>query len=306
MIKTYKLFILLSFLLTVSMCADSTSMAWLDLAPDARSAGMGGAQVAIVDNGFSPYWNPAGISHYSGFSGSNSNVYSDMKYLYGSYTGSFGLGHFSLTTMMMTLGGIKKTSYDGVRPVISGSDFALNNSLLMLTYASRLGDYLRLRDKAWKNPFTDNLYFGINFKLVNMSLYTSSASGFGVDVGVQYVVIPDMLYLGAVGNNIVPLNMSWSTGTKETFPTNTQIGIGYYFFDNWLLVADFVADDVRYGSELTLFEVLALRCGMNKTSYNAGLGLKMNMLSFDIAYTIPVTEYNYMDSSIRISTSYKF
>jgi hypothetical protein len=305
MIKTYKLFILMSFLLTISIGAESSSMAWLDLAPDARSAGMGGAQVAIVDNGFSPYWNPAGIAHYSGFSGSNSNVYGDMNYLYGSYTGSFGLGHYAVTTMMMTLGGIKNTSYVGGRPVISGSDFALNNSLLMLTYATSLGDYVRLRDKSWVNHFTDNFYIGTNLKLVNMSLYTSSASGFGIDVGIQYV-IPKLLYVGVVGYNVVPLNMSWSTGTKETFSTNTQIGVGYYLFDNLLLVADFVGNDVRYGSELSIFDVLALRCGMNKTSYNAGLGLKMDMLSFDIAYTIPLSEYNYMDSSIRISTSYKF
>ena len=288
--------------------AASNAGDWLDIAPDARSVGMGGSQVAVANDAFAPYWNPAGIYKKYGFAASNSNIFGLVNYNYGSYIHTFDFGSLGISYLSSGVDGIKSTTYASGRPVDSGSTFEATNMAIMLSYATSFQRMINLINKDWDNPITDSLKVGMNIKYISHKISTYSATGIGIDMGLQYSIY-DRVFIGAAIYNRIPVKLSWNNNIEEEFPKKSKLGLGWSVFDNFLLVADWKYEGYKFknitvGAEYVLFDSIAVRIGGNRDYYSAGIGINVYGLKIDTAYTIQTPAYDYMDPSIRVSISY--
>lgn len=144
---------------------------------------------------------------------------------------------------------------------------------------------------AYSKAFSNSIYGGINFKIINHSIPDASASGIALDVGVIYVTgEKDQARFGVALKNIGPKLKYTGDGfsikalfessdysvtvnqRSEDFelPTQLRIGASYDFYigeDNRLTVAgsfvsnSFTKDQFTLGLEYSLFDYLMLRGG---------------------------------------------
>lgn len=138
---------------------------------------------------------------------------------------------------------------------------------------------------------------GINIKLLQKDLYQVNGTGIGVDVGGMVLLDLDDLFLynwldelafGISLNNIVNTRMYWSSGKRDDIPMQLITGIGYsQTFDHFpikytllLQKNSLYANEIQYGAELTLFDVINVRGGFNYGYLQGGIGLKFGNLNY--------------------------
>ena len=176
MINRFKL--LSTFLLSI-ICAQNniatTSAAFLEIGPGARSIGMGSAYTAVADDPSTMYWNPAGIvniakpevqTFYSPWLVETQFYYNTAVVPMGAY-GNLGLSFTALTMdemMVRTVGDPEPSDY--------GQKFNAGNIAMGIAYAKKL---------------TDRFSFGIKTKFIQESIWQMSAQGFAVDIGTLYI-----------------------------------------------------------------------------------------------------------------------
>jgi hypothetical protein len=70
---------------------------FLNIGPDAKTLGMGGAQVAVANNAYAAYWNPAGIQGKLEMTSTFATLFNVVKYNYFGFTcpSKFGRVAFS-------------------------------------------------------------------------------------------------------------------------------------------------------------------------------------------------------------------
>jgi hypothetical protein len=141
----------------------------IDVSP--RSAGMAGANVAIIGDGYATNTNPAGLADVDKFTLAASNTFwpAGINLAYFSAVkptkiGVFGLSATSLTTGMME----RRTEF---QPDGTGQYFAASNTAIGLTYSQKLTDFFS---------------YGVTLKYVNETLAEYSAHTGVVDLGFLY------------------------------------------------------------------------------------------------------------------------
>ncbi|TVR79027.1 MAG: hypothetical protein EA412_07305 [Chitinophagaceae bacterium] len=154
----------------------STGFQFLKIEPDARSAAMGGAFIAVVDDVSSLYWNPAGLTQLDSqklhLQLSHSSYYSAINYQYagvawrlssqsviGASLYYLNTGDMNVTTEFMPFG--------------TGQTYRAVNMAAALSFAQVL---------------TQNFSFGITGKYINESIAEVTAQTAVVDFGFQYDV----------------------------------------------------------------------------------------------------------------------
>jgi len=157
----------------------------------ARYLAMGGSEIAAVTGLESIYWNPAGVD----FAPADANaMFSYRKYIadmnidYVALSGRFGdFGSLGIAFRYFNIGDINVTTLD--QPDGTGEILSPNYFVVGLTYSNRL---------------TDRVSIGVNFNIINESWGRVSATGFGIDAGVQYRNLMDVkgLALGVVIKNL--------------------------------------------------------------------------------------------------------
>ena len=267
---------------------------WLEIAPNARALGMGGAQIAGTNSAYAPFWNPASRSHMTEIGSTFASMPGEVSYQYFGAMHSFAFGRIGLGYLRVGLDGLQSTDLSAdLRPIVNGSDFSVANSAILVSYSGSLSSVLEV---------------GATAKIINNSIASATASGFALDLGVQYLVLKNV-QLGAVVYNALSPVISWSTGAEEAYPMKVKVGIHSLLSDD--LVFSFDADIIGYqntgihaGAEYWLNQLCALRAGYDKNALSIGVGIVYQGFRFDYAYTMASTDY--LDATSRFSLGYVF
>jgi len=166
----------------------------------ARGIATGGAFIANLTGLESIYYNPAGLDVTAQTEAMFSylNYIADINMSYFAAATSLGdVGSIGLSIKTMSFGDIPITTADF--PDGTGSTYSPSFIVLGLTYSKVI---------------TDRISVGTNIKLINETIVNTSATGFGIDVGVQYR-FDNRLSLGVALKNIGP-NMKYSGPDLQT------------------------------------------------------------------------------------------
>jgi hypothetical protein len=144
---------------------------------------------------------------------------------------------------------------------------------------------------------TDEISTGITGKYLYEGLLSDEATGFGIDVGLNYLTPIKNLSASAVIKNLGSMNQLGHEKTK--LPSEFRIG-GAYDFDlgenifNLISVFELqkylVTDDIHFNiaGEVFYNKLLALRAGYQSgyesRGFTAGIGLHWGNLGFDFAF----------------------
>jgi hypothetical protein len=322
MVKTlYTIFILIFFLLSM-LYGQKTKYggAFLELGVGPRALALGGANVALADDGYGSYWNPAGVAFTSQL---------QIATMYANLFNSLEKHSFvSISTPI--LGGVV-VSGSWIRLAVDDIPIYYDRDLDNTTLDQRLNSPGLFLDNPASGSFsfTNDAYFitvsrftrweadlgwqyfelpidigyGVNFKIIDISLYDKSASAVGIDGGVKVRVgLDDLmndeaygkLSIGLCVQDIFNTRISWNTDTKQQdlIARNWRYGFAYlqplHFINGQLaLVYDINSrydGSAHFGFEFVFKSLLALRIGSNSGNFTTGAGLSYWNIHLDYAY----------------------
>ena len=311
-----KLLIMVSLIFAQNNVA-TTSAAFLEIGPGARSLGMGSAYVSVANDASSLYWNPAGIVNVS--KPEVQSFYTpwlvETQYYYNTAVvplGPYGNLGFSFTAMTMDEM-IVRTVQDP-EPSDYGQKFDAGNISMGIAYAKKL---------------TDRFSFGFQTKFIQESIWQMNAQGFAIDIGTLFITKRDLRIgmsvsnfggkLGMEGNNtLVDIDVDeniygnndridGNLGTaKWPLPLMFRFGISREFTFASNMKCLFAVDAIHpnnnpeylnIGLEYSAMDMVFLRVGKSHTFYelsfqeddqNIGIGPEQG-LSFGagVKYQIP-------------------
>jgi hypothetical protein len=281
-----KIFLTISFLLI--LCSSLTyattgdggySAAFSRMGLGARALGMGGAFVAVADDGFASSFNPAGLVQLKRptFSASYRFMSLGRKLSYVSYQQPIkGGAAVGLYWINAGVSDVESRDYEGK---ITGE---LNNheNLVNFNFAKRI---------------VPQFSVGLNIKYSQSNLAIVDANTVGLDLGV--LITPyEKFRIGLAADNI-EMKYSWNSGkywqefdqigtdTKDEFPLNFKLGASYLLLKGRLLLS-MQADKnskqsarMHFGAEYQGLKYLAGRLGYNDGSFTFGLGVKHKVKS---------------------------
>ena len=261
--------------------ASSTGMAFLKNGGDAASTAMGGAAVSNSSGASAIYWNPAGLVSNK----SSEAIFSHQEWLAGSINQHIGIT-FPGNNISFGLGaafsGVSDIERRDERPTIEPLGyFSANSIAFSLSAAKAQGK---------------DIQFGVTLKLLYEKIFTYSANGIAVDLGIKKrlnfhdidaaVVVKDLGGMSSLNVESTQLPARITGGISGNFLPYSSSTI------NWSLDAGKYFDSsafLRFGGELALNKTLDLRAGYRKNSenssgYSAGFGINRKRYRFDYAY----------------------
>jgi len=172
----------------------TTAAGFLNIDVGARAVAMGSAFVSVADDATAMYWNPAGIarlSHNEAVFTTNDWI-ADLSFNYAGVAIPLGGGTIGANATFLTMGEMERTTVD--YPEGNGEKFSAGSYAFGLAYARML---------------TDRFSIGFNFKYINEYIYNSSATGFAMDIGTQFVTQFNGLTIGmSISNFGTKMKMS--------------------------------------------------------------------------------------------------
>lgn len=170
--------------------AGSAGAQFLKIGVGSKYQGMGEASVAVANDVYSMYWNPAGlveIEHAAvGFT--NVNYLLDISLNYVGYAQNFeNLGVFGISATVLNTGEQEITTFD--QQDGTGEYYTATSYALGVTYARQL---------------TDKFAFGASVRYLGEKIHNERASGFGVDFGTMLYTGLRSLRLGMSITNMGP------------------------------------------------------------------------------------------------------
>ncbi|RPH89687.1 MAG: hypothetical protein EHM72_20045 [Calditrichaeota bacterium] len=301
----------------------------------ARSAGFGGAFVAVVQDPTSFYWNPAGLAGISRFA-----VHVDHMALFN------GLSQYNTAAAALCVGrgmtiglswirlGVDEipryaplsgTKLERLTTGINRSDgqslgfFADAEDALLLSIAKKIHFELGLGPASNMIVFPVELAFGVNGKFIHHQLDGQTGVGQGLDVGIMARAVSRQqergqakhwLGAGVTVRDLSRTSISWNTASKHQDQVDAvyQAGLAFSTFFQGIKSRLTMAVDQELGElyathagiELELFHVAALRLGTTGKSVSAGAGLQFR--SFRIDYAFVTHE---LDNSHRVSGAFE-
>jgi len=314
MFKIKKLFLLFVFVALQTNFAQ-TSIAkyageFMSIGVGARALGMGSAQVAIVNDVTSGYWNPAGLAkmnypqvslmHDEQFGGLVNYNYASVAIPYGNDM-SFGI-----SAIRLSIDGIPDTRNALIDAQTGEVIFDINNPNARID-PDKITEFSNT-DWAFYGTFSkkqsDNFYWGANIKVISRSLAEFSALGIGFDFGALYQPI-DNFYLGANLMDITTTLVAWDGGRNELISPTAKLGVAYGFeflggkflpaldldmrFENRQFASTFnvgpVSLDIRAGLEYSFRNLFMIRAGYTDVKqFTIGAGVKLPKLNIDYSY----------------------
>jgi len=181
---------------------------FLNIGAGARGLGMGGAQVASVEDGTAGYWNPAGLAGVKDFPSLNlmhAEYFAGIgKYDYGSLAVplhdekrvvAFSVLRFAVDDIPNTLFLVQP---DGSIDYNNISTFSSADYAFLLSYAQKV-----------KDDDDEKLSFGGNVKIIYRKVGAfATAWGFGLDAGVQYKI--NNWHFGLTARDVTTTFNAWS------------------------------------------------------------------------------------------------
>jgi len=317
--KTVLAVALLMVCLSPSLYGAKYAGEFLSLGVGGKALGMGGAFVAIADDGSAGYWNPSGLWQMKS---------KELLLMHAETFGSL-LNHdfisyvippknetsksaFGFNLMRLGGGGIKITELPN--PDAPPSEA---NKPYVLDEKSH-SDYVFLF--SFSRRITPNLAWGGNAKWIYRDIAGNSAYGLGIDLGILTSFSP-CFSLGATLLDATTTFLAYDNGTKESIYPTLKVGSKYSrnVKDFALILAldsdfrfearDYAAQlnlnstsvDLHYGVEIAYLEKVALRLGSDQGNFTLGAGFKTRRIGADIAFLT----HEYLDTSYRISLRIK-
>lgn len=166
----------------------TTAATFLKINAGARAIGMAGAFVAMENDIYSIYYNPAGVARITGTGAAafnHANWLADMSYDFAALALNLSdLGSIALSLISFNVPEEKVRTFDN--PEGDGRYWDASSLALGFSYARNL---------------TDNFSIGFNFKYIRDQVWDMSASSFAIDAGTMYTTPFNGLRIGASISN---------------------------------------------------------------------------------------------------------
>lgn len=262
--------------------------AFLRIPVGARAAGLGNSFTAVADDISALYWNPGGLFQIKSFTlgGMYSLMSQDRIHNYASLI----IPVKSIVTFAIS--GNQFGIFD-----IYGRDECGNftekyddsESAISLAVCKSIGKFLGL---------------GFTVKYLRHSLQNGTATGLGYDAGILIKFgfnnnLLNSIRLGFMAQDI-DSNIKWDTdsSTKEDIPITMRIGsaLELKIMDNPLLITFDISQTTNEkmifhaGIEKWLFNILALRVGINDEDVNFGASFRIIGFQIDYAFSQDILE----------------
>ena len=229
--RIYSIVVALLLISGPSLNAQSEAGAiFLLISPGARAGGMGEAQVAVANDAFASYWNPAGLAFQEGseiaFMHVNwlPNLADDLYYEF--------LGFRRHFPNLGTLGG--HLIYLNLGEQVRMDEYA--------QYQGKFTSYMMATAFSYSTKLSSTSSFGMNAKISYQHLVeigTGSEKGkgtstdFGFDLGyMNKGFLTPRLDVGVTMTNIGPKVSFIDPDQADPQPTNLTLGLGYEIFKN--------------------------------------------------------------------------
>lgn len=275
--------------------AANTGLAFLKLGIGARSIAMGEAFSSLADDGTAYIYNPARMN-----ASESGNVMAMFNKTMLDMTTNYVGAKFRIKKFGIGIGLLKTTVSDIEVRNIPGAPLEKFN-------ADNFSGGISLSYEVYKN-----LALGITGKLLYEKIYIDEASGFGMDIGANYIF--DNFSFAAVVSNIGSVNALKNEETK--LPTSLRFGGSYvYKKDNFSVtgaldgykVLDGGSFHGHFGAEGGYKDFIFLRAGYmtgyENKGFTAGLGFRYKSLYLDYAFQPYSTGFG---SGNSISLGYNF
>lgn len=281
---------------------------FISLGVGGRALGMGGAFVALANDVTSGYWNPAGLSHLN---------YPQVALMHDERYGSlvnYDYGAIGLPVGPTTSWGLSVVRL-GVDDIVDNREAGIdingnptNDPLKIRGYDQSKINYFNAADWAFYVTYSkkqsDDFSYGANLKVIRRSLGDASATGIGLDIGLWYMPMENVL-LGANLQDVTTTFLAWNTGTNELISPTMKIGSAYLIevlggrlapaidfdirFENRRSASSFnlgpVSFDAHVGTEFLFRDAVAFRVGYNDVKqWSMGAGLRLPKLNIDYSY----------------------
>jgi len=296
-----------AFLLSAAQHAagqDASGLPFLRIGPDARAAAMGDARVALADDAFATYWNPAGLSRVAPNQASLSHhiwVADVRTYALSSRFRAGGVGGLGLFVTATTSGEIEVRDEPGPPE----GTFEAQYITAGLSYGRRIGP----------------LRAGLTAKYLSENIYSETASGYAFDFGLQATFLEDRLSVGATLANAGSISELKTVETR--LPLLGRGGVAVTPFtiksedDGEDVVSATLVAEVSHvfpdsltrfhaGMSVEIFDVLSLRGGYitNDALRNLSFGLGFRYVGIAFDYALVTFEGGFEGPGHMLTLSY--
>lgn len=273
------------FLMTSVLWADSpgkTGAEFLKVGVGSRAMALGGSYVALADDAFSMYWNPAGLARVrrreaaaqvnSYFQGVDQNF---LAYAHKSERN----GVYGISLNLFGVSDIPKTTVSANGAVNSVGTFDASDMALSLGYARSITGWFLAGGAA---------------KYIRSTIASYDANTYAFDGGVIFLPI-SRLSVGFTLQNVGP--RYGFMRDKDSLPILYRMGVAGYLLKNRQLVLTLDLSQAKeeimtasMGCEYTLMNMYSFRVGYLSANTDvdrgltAGFGLRYRMLGFEYAF----------------------
>lgn len=296
---------------------------FLNVGAGARALGMGGAFVAVADDGTTAYWSPGGIRslkskeinfmHCQQFD----NLVKTNFISYVHPTARWGT--FGISWLRLGVEDIPRTGFVDINGnLMQDFDDKNDNGVkdpdeLYIERPVVVGSFDDIEDGVFLSyGFNVNRQFlaGINLKIIRQHLDFHYSTGFGIDIGGLYELF-DGFKVGINLQDVPRTKLTWDlTKHEDIIPFSLKFGAAYTgqipAFRSTYTVSCSVDTKyytaMHYGAEWWLMKALALRIGLDDGRLSVGSGMRMSAFQVDYAFV----GHDDLGNTHRISTSVRF
>jgi len=297
---------------------------FLNVGAGARALGMGGAFVAVADDGTTAYWSPGGLPllksrevafmHCQQFD----NLVKTNFISYVHPTSRWGA--FGVSWLRLGVEDIPKSGYvDGNENNVQDFDDKNKNGIkdpgeLYIERPIIVGSFDDIEDGIFLSygiKVSDSLSVGLNLKLIRQALAANSSSGWGIDIGGLYRLFSGFR-IGLNLQDVSRTKLKWDSASKheDVIPASVKFGAAYTGQISSLKSIVTVScsvdtkydTEMHYGAEWWFVRTLALRIGLDEGRLSMGCGLRVSTFQVDYAFI----GHDDLGNTHRISTSVQF
>jgi len=335
--KIRKLLIIISvWIITSQAFAGKYAAEFLRIGIGSRALGMGGAFVAVADDGTASYWNPAGLgnlpqhqiyfSHVQMFDNLAHHNFANFSFKVGSNIG-LGISWIRLSVdNIPRYSELKGTRYDRfLNPDLRSTGkpegfFGDIEDAFFLSFGKGFEFDLAISGGLMPTLIPTRFSVGISDKYISQKLDTAEGKGQGVDIGIKISFIglsseetvqQRNLSFGLNLQDIAETTVIWNTSnqTQDQLPLNLLVGMSYSERLPWLKGQITLAlgrgnsyeSSNHWGGEFIFGNVISLRAGVHDKNFTADAGFKLYWFHVDYAFV----SYD-LGNSHRISGGIEF